>query len=221
MSQGYDTVRVAHGGHLDEPGHPMLPTKTIGIALPSGVAVTHVRAVPTESADLLGEYEILPTQPPWVPSQPPREFVEPDPAVYASGDSYPADLVASHYQADLAGQAVVFVRICPLQYAPAEKELKLHTSIRIVLAGVPGYECRDYLPTRIPENRRLAYQRTLERMVVNPADVALCHAPTPTDSTRDARGVDPNEAYDYVIITDADWVDDWQSLADWKTKKGV
>lgn len=34
-------------------------------------------------------------------------------------------------------------------------------------------------------------------------------------------GVDPSNDYDYVIITDVGWIDDFQSLAHWKTKKGI
>lgn len=33
--------------------------------------------------------------------------------------------------------------------------------------------------------------------------------------------VDPSDNYDYVIITDAGWLDDFQSLAHWKNKKGI
>lgn len=59
----------------------------------------------------------------------------------------------------------------------------------------------------------------LHRMVTNPEDVKLAHAPASL-APSGVRGVAPGE-YEYVIITQTDWVDDFQPLADWRTKQGM
>ena len=215
---GYDTVRLDGAGCLNEAGQPMLPAQTLRIALPPGMTVTSVRVGEAEFVELAGEYVVYPTQPPRPMSDPdtPEDFVGPDPEIYASPEAYPTKLVELTGQTDLAGQAMACVRVCPIRYVPAEKKLALYTSVEIVLKGVGGYECGDYLPVRISQSSYAAYERMVKGLVVNPADVELRTSGNPLP----ARGVGPG-SYDYVIITQSSWVDDFQPLADWRTKKGV
>ncbi len=142
-------------------------------------------------------------------------FVEPDQRVYASAEPYPTNLVEFLRQTDLAGQGMAVIRVNPVQYVPAEGKLTLYTSISFVIEGVGGYECGDYLPASISENGRKMYEQTLRNMVINPEEVELVVGEVPFST-----GVEPGD-YDYVIITDDDWVDDFQPLADWKTQKGM
>jgi hypothetical protein len=215
---GYDTVRLEGAGCLNETGQPMLPAQTLRVALPAGMAVTDVRIAQAESMKLVGKYMLCPAQPPRPMSDPAtvEEFVGADPEIYASPKAYPGRLVEIAHQTDLAGQAIACIRVYPLQYAPAAKQLTLHTSIQIVLEGVGGYACGDFLPERVSVRGRAAYERMLASTVVNPVDVELRAA----GGLPATRGVGPGE-YDYVIITSSGWVDDFQPLADWRTKKGV
>jgi len=216
---GYDTVSLPDGACLTEPGKPRLPTRTLHIALPPGMAVTNVRLVRTETIELAGEYLVFPAQPPRRMSDPARatDFVPPDPATYAASSAYPAETVTLIGQADLAGQALAVVQVCPLQYVPAQRHLTLCTAVSLVLEGVDGYTCGDYLPEHISDAGRDFYERALTTSVVNPDDVEL-H--TAGGAAPAQRGVGPGD-YDYVIVTTSDWVSAFQPLADWKTKKGV
>lgn len=62
--RGYDTVRLRDGDWVNEPGKPMLPAQTVGIALPAGMAVSNVRLVRSTSVPLAGEHTVFPAQPP-------------------------------------------------------------------------------------------------------------------------------------------------------------
>jgi hypothetical protein len=215
---GYDTVRLEGGECLNVPGQPMLPAKQVRIALPAGMAVTGVRVVDSETVGIAGQYLIFPAQPPrHVSDSAQADFVVPDPATYASTAAYPSKLVEFTHQTDLAGQGIALLRLYPVQYVPAEQRLTLHTSITFVLEGTDGYECGDYLPIRISERGLESYERMVADMVVNPEDVELRPAEFPPPQTL---GVGPGD-YDYVIIAQTSWLDDFQPLADWKTKKGV
>lgn len=215
---GYDTVTLAEGECLDEPGRPMLPAKQLRIALPTGMGVTGVRVVDTTVTPIAGEYSVFPAQPPRrVSDSAEVNLVGPDPATYALTQEYPSKLAEFTYQTDLAGQAIAVVRLYPVRYVPAERWLSLCTSITFVLEGVEGYECGDYMPDRISATARTGYERMVKGMVLNPADVALRPLDHPAPQTA---GVAPGE-YDYVIITKADWHVGFQRLADWKSKKGV
>jgi len=215
----YDVVRMKDGDSLNEPGKPMLPARTVRIALPEGMTVTGVLAGDVQSIAIRGEYEILPAQPLKRVSDAPQadDFTGPDPIVYASVEPYPERPVRFTHETDLAGQAMAVVRFFPVSYIAAEKRLTLHTSIEVVLEGVAGYRCGDYLPRGLSARRRAVYEEMVRGMVVNPDDVELRSS---VDSPAAPRGVGPGD-YDYVIITRTDWVDDFQPLADWKTKKGT
>ncbi len=215
---GYDIVSFEDGGYLGEPGRPMLPTTTLRIALPAGMTVTGIRLVDVETDSIAGKYTIFPAQPPRrVSDETPVGFAAPDSGTYASAAAYPSKVVEFVRQVDLAGQPIAVVRLYPVQYRPAERQLSLHTSITFALEGATGYRCGDYLPARVSQRRRAERLREVTDLVVNP-DVVVLRA---DDHPRpQARGVGSGN-YDYVIIARPLWVEDFQPLADWKTKKGT
>jgi hypothetical protein len=214
---GYDTVSFPNADCLGEIGKPMLPVKILRIALPAGMNATQVRAEVLATTELPGEYDIMPAQPPRRISDPKSdELVAPDRATYASSTAYPVQTPTLLAQTDLAGQAMAVIRICPVQYVPASRKLILATATRIVLDGVTGYTCGDYLPRNLPDAARQDYAREVASMVVNPDDVELQSA----HGQPAGRGVAPGR-YDYVIITRNSWVSAFQPLADWRTKKGI
>jgi hypothetical protein len=216
---GYDVVRLDDDGRIGEPGEPMLPSRTLRFAVPEGMRVTGARVVGIESTALEGVYELMPVQPVRRISDPPgpHDFVAPDSEAYASTAPYPTRVVRFTHQTDLAGQAMAVVEISPLSYIPAEQRLILHTSIEFVLEGAPGYCCGDYLPRNVDARQRAALEQAVREMVANPDDVAVRVSP---GLPLGERGVGPGD-YEYVIITQSDWVDDFQPLAEWKTKKGI
>jgi hypothetical protein len=216
---GYDTVSLPDGGFLVETGKPMLPTQLLYVALPADMAVTGVRVVEARTMELSGQYRLLPAQPPRRLSDPMADqgFVPPDAAIYGSRGIYPPQAATLMGQCDLAGQAMAVVQLCPLQYIPADGRLILCTSMTLVLEGVSGYTCGDYLPTHVSETARDYLENTVATMVANPSDVELRPADVAHLGTR---AVAPGD-YDYVIITTDGWVSAFQPLADWKTKKGM
>jgi hypothetical protein len=215
----YDIIRLRACDSLKKAGHPKLPTKTIRIALPTGMTATGVHVLGAESVELAGEYTVYPAQPPRPITRPQADrFVPPDARVYASSQAYPGEVADFARQIDLAGQSIAVVRLYPVQYVPGHGTLTLYTSISLVVEGVRGgHQCGDYLPAGVSSNARRTYERMVRQMVVNPNEVALTTAPhgAPT-----SRSVGPGE-YEYVIITQTDWVVDFQPLADWRIKKGI
>ena len=155
---GYDLVTMRECGQLTGVGRPALPSREIRVALPAGMLATGVRVEFTASEQVLGSYSILPAQPPrHVRDRVTRaDFVGPDAELNSSGLPYPAELVELVHQTDLAGQGMALVRLYPLHYVPAEKKLTLCTSVDLLLKGVGGYECGDYLPERISAPGRRA-----------------------------------------------------------------
>jgi hypothetical protein len=223
---GFDIVHLPGSDLTGPPGAPGLPSVTLRIALPADWCATDVEIVSVESAELPGSYRILPAAAPQPidgltsPQTTEPMGCEPDPAIYTSHEFFPARIAEFLGQSDLAGQALAFVRLHPVQYVPAEGRMRLATSISFRVIGAPGYVCRDYLPANASQAACAAYERTLRVMVINPEDVRLAEAPRVPAGAPQAARLEPG-SFDYVIITTADWTDDFQPLADWRTREGL
>jgi len=215
---GYDMVTLKDGDFLTELGKPMLPSKELKIALPAGMAAKSVQVVNTTEVEIPGEFSIFPAQPPLKIgiSDENVDFVEPDKEIYSSSQPYPSKLVEFAYQTDLAGQGIAVIQVYPLQYVPSEKRLKLYTSISLVIEGVGGYQCGDYLSPNVSDRGRKDYGQMTKDMVVNPENVQLN-----TSLKGGSLIALPPGAFDHVIITLSSWVSSFQPLADWHTRKGV
>jgi len=214
---GGDVVGLKGGTWLAEPGRPLLPARMVRLAVPEGVKVTGVSVIDAEVVPLDGTYAPVTAQTPlptsqrpdaaWLGAAAPRDDVA---AIYPAA---PAQVV---YQTDLAGQSIAVVKVCPVQYRPAEKKLALYQSMELELIGDTGYVCGDHLPQRASTTMRMLYESLLREAVVNPDDVRLRGGA----SLAGPRGVEPGD-YDYVIITQLGWDDEFAPLAEWKTKKGT
>ncbi len=214
---GYDVVTLPDGTNDGAPGRPLLPTRTIRLALPRGMAATHVEVAALREAEIPGHFNILPSQPlrPVSRRAGADDFVGPLADAYALGAAYPEVVAELLGQCDLAGQAMALVRLHPLRYVPAEQRLAVYTAIELVVHGEPGYECGHFLPAAASSASRTRYAQRVAEMVANPEAVRL-----EVGSSLGSRELGPAN-YEYVIITQASWVDAFQPLADWKTKKGV
>jgi hypothetical protein len=213
---GYDIVTLKEGDWLGDPGKPMLPFKELRIALPQGMAVENVYVTDARSEDVTGEFDIFPAQPPQKIGFPEGDFVEPDKEIYASTQPYPSNLVEFVHQSDLAGQGIAHIIVYPLQYIPADKRLKLYTSLNISIEGSAGYEYGDRLSPKVSEKSRRAYEQMAKDMVENPEQVKLS---APLEMSTSSSLLDG--FFNHVIITTSSYASDYQPLVDWHTKKGV
>ena len=217
-TSGWDRLRLDGWGYLGEAGKPMLPARTFWVALPAGMKVTGVAEAVADARTLAGSYRIPPAQPPTpIDGQAaPRAATGPDPEVYSSKVPYPPERVLFLNQADLAGQGMAAISVRPVQYVPANGSLTFAERIDIVIEGTFGYEYGDYLPARATPHTQDMYEHMVAEKVVNPEDVELLRAPMMPL----IQGVAPG-AFDYVIITTTGWADDFQPLADWRTRLGL
>lgn len=217
--EGYDIVHLFDGDKNVEPGNPMLPSKLVRVALPDGMTAVNVVVDKTTPLNIEGEFNIYPAQPPRKFStiyDKDVDFIEPNSAVYSSDKPYPSQLVEFIYQTDLAGQSMAVIKINPLQYIPNEKRLVFYNSISFTIRGDFGYVCSHYLPATVSEFNMHDYENMVRGMVINPEDAKIITS----EHTSFQTALTPGN-YDYVIITISSFVSSFQSLADWKTKKGI
>ncbi|MBN2016725.1 MAG: T9SS type A sorting domain-containing protein [Candidatus Cloacimonetes bacterium] len=194
------------------PGHPQLPLKIITLSLPQNQQIGDVKIMNAESQKVNGKFTIYPVQKPKVLSDDsPVEFVQTDPLIYGKSSSYPAEIVRQTKSGFLSGFHLGSLLVSPFQYNPITKELVFIQEIEI------EYELTEMKNKGIEINKRSdASQQYLNneisKLVFNPKDV--CEPEIVHKGLRD-------EVYEYVIITNDDFVDQFQPLADWKTQKGM
>jgi len=129
--------------------------------------------------------------------------------------SYPNKIVELNGMTDLAGQGIASLTIYPFQYNTELKTIKIIKYIKLQIEGEIGYTCGDFLPNHFTDNDKQLFREKVKDMVVNPEDVKLT-----INQDFQPIDLDPGD-YDYVIITKNDWISAFQTLADWKTQKGI
>lgn len=213
---GYDFLSLPECSYTRKPGNPTIPYQIIRLALPSDMVVETVEIIEMKTTILKGNYLLEPHQGVRTfTDRSPHTFIEPNTNIYSSNTYIPNTIVEFQYQTDLAGQPMAVLHVYPAQWMPNEKKIRFTNEITIEIQGISGYICGDYLPQQITNQGQNLLQTMAEDMVYNPDMVELTSYP----------GIQrlnvPSGIYDYVIITDQNWVDDFEPLSLWKTQKGT
>ena len=214
----YHAVTMGPSGGTSEIGKPMLPERTVWVAIPAGHIAESVTAVSVATVELPGTYRVYPLQTPRE-TKPMGEgemipFVEPDPAVYNSARLYPAQLAELTGQSDLAGQQLAAVKVHPVQWDPAGGVLAVHERVRLTVICRPGDPPAEQRHTLSLSGREI-YRDMLAGMVINPQAVEL---PAPAAPAAKALG---SGDYDHVVITDSSWRANFEPLVQWHFKRGL
>jgi hypothetical protein len=209
---GYDVVRLKDCDVMNNINEPQLPVYIARIVLPQGSIVKEIRAKSLSYEDLPDRYYIYPAQPPQILSKKEADivFVPPDDAVYNSANPYPSELIKFVDTGYLGGYQIAAFLVYPVQYIPKDRKLRIHTSIAFEVhfeqnkARYPlNVKCRS------AKNQEL-YENLVKSLVLNPDDVELpLYKSVPTNG------------YEYVIITGDGFVDEFEPLAQWNTKRGI
>ncbi len=219
--EGYDRVLMRGLDLLQDPGRPQLPVLVDRAIIPPGEVVQGVEILELDQVDLPGRYHIFPAQPPQILSLSAEElekleFVKPEEMVYRSRELFPEEMVRVTGHGYLGGYHLADLEIYPLRYLPAEQRLRFCRSIHIRLHTAPGGRGARPVGRRSQKGRRF-YEDMIQEMVLNPHEVALL---APPSSRAQSKALPPGD-YQYVIVTQSDYVDEFQPLADWKRQKGV
>jgi len=214
----YHAVTMGPSGSTSEIGKPMMPERTVWVAIPAGHVAAGVEAVSLETAELDGSYRVFPLQTPreTAPLADGEEipFVEPDPVVYASDQPYPAQLAGLAGQSDLAGQQLAAVKVHPVRWDPASGVLTVHEKIRLTVICRPGDPPAERRHTLSLSGREI-YRDMLAGMVINPQAIEIPEPSAPAAKTLGSGD------YDHVVITDSTWKAHFQPLIQWHFRKGV
>ncbi len=211
---GFDVLRYGNLEPTGAVGFPQVPVQLVHIPLAIGREIASIEVVDLQSEELTASYYLLPAQPPQVLSEPAHQFVSADPKIYSSSGSYPSEVATIAPHGFYSGYNVGSLLIHPLQYVPSRRKLIFHNRIEIEVT----YKDSSKLPVPF---RSTKYSRRVRE------NAARAHFDTPLPKAdllpQQAPGVStlPDEVHAYIIITADNLVSQFQTLADWKKKRGL
>jgi len=205
----------------DLPGAPALPVQTARILLPYAGKVDSIQVEAADGVALAGEYRIEPAQA-LIPSfAAPGAAPPPDPAIYTSDAPFPGEFYTFLSVQRLDGYAILLLQLHPVQYVPQTGRLTYypHLTINVRVADSPDKSARASVVVPSGEAR-------VRALVDNPQSVTAYTAAASVAGSDPrpaavASLVSPADPCDYVIVTSQALSSTFQTLADWKTSKGV
>ncbi len=204
----YDLV-VVSGLPLDNrPGAPLLPVKYVHLLLPPGIRATALDVVYSDEKIIEGRYLPAPGMKELPLSERPGGVgPKPDDAIYGSTDIYPPLQAELAHQGSMGGMGVATIKVYPVRYRGAERQLLHSTQITISLRW-DGEKNTNSI-TQSAAMRELA-----ARLVDNRPAMEAWYP-------KDRLGKGRDSAADLLIITAAPFDTVLGRLAEWKASRGL
>jgi len=203
----YNAISVSGYSLTADVSNPRLPMQSMSFAVPpdSYIYTESMQFQCNELETIKLNHTLLPAQEPvtndtlddW-------EFTEPNSTTYAQTAAYPEmerEFVSDNY---IRGWRIVNFNVYPVRYAPASNEIQYCSDADITF---DYYTQNEPTITQYDDN----FKPFIDGLVKNPDK---------TDHWRDFE-ICAGDCYDYVIITGDEFQDEFQKLADWKTRKGI
>ncbi|MBN1445410.1 MAG: hypothetical protein JW957_04820 [Candidatus Omnitrophica bacterium] len=224
-ADGYSVLKVPGLKNHGNPGHPVLPHKTIEVLVPFGKKVGEIQVTGHGKTFLKGTYDVKPGQrqvplSAWRKNQTKKSripFTPPEPLIYGSNSTYPAKSFHAGSVQTLRGFQILPINIYPYRYTPSVKKIFYYKRVDVTVSFV-----EDDSETLKPERmlRRLPKDFSLiEDSVSNPA-AAESYEPLqqPLETLSIFGDTGP---YDYVVITSASLSPYFQPLINHKIQRGL
>jgi hypothetical protein len=207
---------------------PELPVSVRTFYIPRGFEVDVVRVTPFDEVRVARDVRM--------PHLRSAEILGPDRltrayparAIEAGSSLHPARSGVSLGSGTMAGHRIHSVALFPVQWNERTGDLTLTTRFDVELDLRPAAGSGDLVRERVNENADRAFAEALVALVDNPRDVARSFTGGPLEGNPSGSPRSPEDlpsvegsAVDFVIITSADLAPGFQTLADWKTKKGT
>lgn len=209
--QTYQRLTLPGAGRTQEVGRPEVPAIGQFVAIPPGATV-EVQVTDVEETILEG-YSVYPAQAPPVDcpceqaGQPPFAL---DEATYAQDAFHPQEIVSLGTPQTMRQLTVVWVAIHPLQFNPAQGELRFTRSMRVRLTFAGGVDAFASAGGIRPHE---SFRDLCQAFVIN------CNA-AQSDLPQEAAQPDADD-YEYLIITTPAFESAANTLAAWRNAHGL
>lgn len=231
----YDMIQIRDTQVMTYVGNPALPVKSISILL-ENPAIKDIEIVSYEKKDIEGNFSIFPAQTP-IPlsekNETRMEFTQPKPSVYRSSNAFPGYLFKNVGIFKMRNYNILNLIVYPIQYNPKEGKITFYKKMKFRITYKSGLKI---LSETVKEERRESkhFDKLAEKLVVNPEEIVeiskkrvtwartLLAEPLTTPTYCSGLSSWAENDLKYIIITNTtEFKNEFQKLADWKTKKGV
>lgn len=201
------------------PGEPELPSRIVHVLVPPGANNLDLQLTATQTK-VAEAVQVCPTQPGQTADEP-QPYVQPNEVLAPTDALYPAQVGSLVGTARLGGYQLAVVRLNPVRYNAARRELYLATSITATLSFDEGTVLSDVATPRTDVARN-----TVLALASNPEDIdrfaprlaaALDQTSSPTGPTRTVAA--DNSAV-YLLITNNSLASAFQPLVTRRTSQG-
>lgn len=239
---GYDKINWKSDFQTKEVGNPELPVYRVSYVLPIDVKVNDIIFTIKTKQKHEQNFNIIPAQQPVTTDNPNAPaFTQPNKAVYQSTSPYPEKLVEIESDHFYMGYHIITLRIYPFEFIPLTQTLNYYSQMEFTINYVvSGIKQGEVCPLTQNLHRAEQCKSLVQSLVRNPDDVAKFGSNVQT--IRDGKNIIQNsrvtvrssgpqktkslsaldeQVPDYIIITNNALKPTFQTLADWKTKKGV
>ena len=235
----FDELITSEYSFTEEVGNPRLPVHIESFVVPFEATVSDLQVTSVSKQKIDGNFYIYPAQPPIIldGSESPA-FVQPNTSVYNSSSPYPgkvAEIISDSYT---HGYHIVTVKLYPFEYIPQTREIYLQDISFNINYSISNRTNSIIKPEKQSYRRALLSRQFIEGYVKNVSDI---------ENFKDKEVKVINESNclnigerigeemmrprstsaidelipDYIIITNETLKPTFQTLANWKTKKGV
>lgn len=211
---GYTFFHSPETYPMSRVGAPALPVLPVQVALPAESRAVSVTVVDAFYAPLRGRYNVLPATEQVPLSLMDRTSVplpQPDPAVYGSAESFPAVTARFENSGVMLGFPLATVSVYPVRWNPADGTVEVLQNLVLEVEYIHDSDMRRVSTRSAQSEARTA--ELVRSLVANPEGVGSSGA-----AIVDSRDLEFGE---YVIVTHPNYEAAANTLADWKTRKGV
>jgi hypothetical protein len=196
--------------NLGLPGEPQLPTFGVILLLPPGEGIVSARIIPGPETVLPGTYLIAPTQREYPLNYVgPYEPIPPNPEIYNSDTPYPQNAITHTSTQFYRGYSIGYASVVPVVYHPQSGQVSYYSDVEVVFETASTPKASHALNAMLrSDGQTIAY---LASIVQNIESVSAYPSVDQTDEI----------PVDYVIITTNEFVTDFQTLANFKNRRGV
>ena len=234
-ADGVADIALAGVANDGLPGQPLMPCMTVRIAIPQGRTAKGVRVVPGELATVAEGVTLRHAEREFHPGKTPVPTPR-DAAVYASADPFPASPSSEGRTSWKNGVAFYEFNLSPVVYVPATGVVSAYRDISVTLTLAPA-RLRVGAPVDTDHAPFISAERArvVGELVDNPAVVAGYEAAAPSRLKAapavsavssvvyapPALPCSSSESYDHVVITGESLTNAFQSLVQYRRKRGV
>jgi len=224
----FDVISFEEPLFLNDTGKPQLPVILKTFVIPIDKQFKKIVINNENYINISGQFDMYPSQPETIMGEE-TEFVEQDVSVYGSNNPYPQEKVQIIDSGYMMDYHLITIRICPFEYIPKLKTLKLITSINYTVVFEDNSENIEvsYFQS---ETRSKSIKKFISSFIDNPGEINSINGGAQVlvqeNATLQALNIRslPSQSGDipeYVIITNDELFPIFEELANWKTKKGI